>query len=88
MKKIETKEEMSAWLSKSKEGDRAEYYRGFLYTDRNTTGYDREKLRVADMAWSAYEQSRATLMQKRNGPDDYSYIIESFGLGPRLVAVK
>ena len=88
MKQINSEDEMMLWLAKSKEGERAEYYRGFLFTDRQMENKDRSKIKVAELAWNAYEQSRATLMQKRNGNDDYSYIIESFGLGGKLVVMK
>lgn len=88
MKQINSEDEMMLWLAKSREGERAEYYRGFLYTDRQMENKDQSKIKVAELAWNAYEQSRATLMQKRNGNDDYSYIIESFGLGGKLVVMK
>ena len=87
MKKIETIEEMMLWLSKSKEGDRAEYYRGYLLNDRQMPNTDTNKVKIADIAYQAYEQSRCTLTQKRNGYFDYSYIIESYGLGNRLVVI-
>jgi imidazoleglycerol phosphate synthase glutamine amidotransferase subunit HisH len=88
MKKINSADEMTLWLAKSKEGERAEYYRGYLLGDKQTVWADRNKIKIADMAWNAYEQSRATLMQKRNGEFDYSYIIESFGLGGKLMVMK
>lgn len=88
MKQIKSDDEMMLWLAKSREGERAEYYRGYLLADRQTALGDPKKINIADMAWNAYEQSRATLMQKRNGEFDYSYIIESFGLGGKLVVMK
>lgn len=88
MKQINSEDEMMLWLAKSREGERAEYYRGFLFADRQMENKDKSKIKVAELAWNAYEQSRATLMQKRNGNDDYSYIIESFGLGGKLVVMK
>lgn len=87
MKKIETIEEMLLFLKKSKEGERAEYYRGFLFTDRQVIPKNdkaRDRVTVADIAWKAYEQSRGTLVQKRNGPDDYSYIFQSYGHGHKM----
>lgn len=87
MKKLETIEEMMLWLRKSKEGERAEYYRGYLLNDRQTLNADKNKVKMADIAYQAYEQSRCTLIQKRNGDFDYSYIIESYGLGNRLMVV-
>lgn len=88
MKQINSDDEMMLWLAKSREGERAEYYRGYLLADRQMPGVDVKKVKVAEMAWNAYEQSRATLMQKRNGEFDYSYIIESFGLGGKLMVMK
>lgn len=88
MRKIETIEELTSWLTKSSEGDRAEYYRGYLLNDRQVMGKDKEKLKIAEMAWRAYEQSRVTLVQKKNGDFDYSYIMESYGLGKRLVVLQ
>jgi hypothetical protein len=49
---------------------------------------DKSKVQISELAWNAYEQSRATLLQKRNGDFDYSYIIESFGLGGKLMVMK
>lgn len=88
MKKINSDDEMMLWLAKSREGERAEYYRGYLLGDKQTALGDPKKIKIAELAWNAYEQSRATLMQKRNGEFDYSYIIESFGLGGKLVVMK
>jgi hypothetical protein len=88
MKQINSEDEMMLWLAKSKEGERAEYYRGYLLADRQTALGDLKKIKISELAWNAYEQSRATLMQKRNGDFDYSYIIESFGLGGKLMVMK
>lgn len=88
MKQINSEDEMTLWLAKSKEGERAEYYRGYLLADRQTALRNPVKINISELAWNAYEQSRATLMQKRNGDFDYSYIIESFGLGGKLMVVK
>jgi len=88
MKQINSEDEMMLWLAKSKEGERAEYYRGYLLADKQTYLADRSKIKISELAWNAYEQSRATLMQKRNGDFDYTYIIESFGLGGKLVVMK
>lgn len=88
MRKIETIEELTSWLTKSSEGERAEYYRGFLLNDRQVAGKDKEKLKIADMAWRAYEQSRCTLVQKKVGDFEYAYIMQSFGLGKRLMVLK
>lgn len=88
MKQINSEDEMMLWLAKSREGERAEYYRGYLLADRQMPNANKNKVKIAELAWNAYEQSRATLMQKRNGDFDYSYIIESFGLGGKLMVMK
>jgi hypothetical protein len=88
MKQIKSEDEMTLWLAKSRDLERAEYYRGYLLADRQTALGDPKKVKVTELAWSAYEQSRATLMQKRNGDFDYTYIIESFGLGGKLMVMK
>ena len=88
MKQIKSEDEMTLWLAKSKEGERAEYYRGYLLADRQMENADKSKIQISELAWNAYEQSRATLMQKRNGDFDYTYIIESFGLGGKLMVMK
>lgn len=85
MKKIDSIEAMKFFLRTSKAGERAEYYRGYLYGDRMAesiaNNIQRERLKIANMAYSAFESSKATLVQKRHGDNDYSYIIESFGVG-------
>ncbi len=58
------------WLASAKRGDRFQYYRGVLMhfdRDRDMPPPD------AYLAWAAYETGRATLLQKRNGKNDYSY---------------
>lgn len=84
MQKIESEDEMFIWLSKSKKGQRAEYYRGYLLGDKQMAWSDEQKIKISNLAWFAYEQSLAILIQKRIGDFDYSYIIESLGFGGKL----
>lgn len=84
MKKIETIEEMLAFLKTSREGERAEYFRGFLLDNRQDALFynaNREKIKVTDIAFEAYENSLCTLTQKKHGYGDYSYYIDSYGTG-------
>lgn len=85
MRKIETIEEMLLWLDKSRAGESAEYYRGFLYDDRqHRRKENKEGLKLADLAWKAYESSKVELVQKRNGDGDYSYIMQSLGVRSKI----
>jgi len=84
MREIKSIEEMLSFIKKSREGERAVYYRGFLFDDRNNKLLYlkiREQIKIANIAWKAYEQSLGTLVQKRNGDNDYSYIFQSYGVG-------
>lgn len=84
MREIKTIEEMLSFIKKSRDGERAVYYRGFLYDERQDAlvyFQKKEQIKVADIAYRAYEQSLGTLVQKRNGDNDYSYIFQSYGVG-------
>jgi DNA-directed RNA polymerase specialized sigma24 family protein len=73
--------ELCGWLGQAEPGDVLEYYRGFLVVDAIPHGSrlpekDRLELgRIARRAWWASERGLAHLIQRRHGPDDYSYII-------------
>jgi hypothetical protein len=73
--------ELCGWLGQAEPGDVLEYYRGFLVVDAIPHGsrlpeLDRVELgRIARRAWWASERRLAHLIQRRHGPDDYSYII-------------
>lgn len=58
------------WINTSFVGDVIEYYRGDLAYDKVTS--DQLKY-VAMEFWSAYENDKVTLYQKRHGDRDYSY---------------
>jgi len=69
-----------AWLGQASPGDTIEYHRGLLALDANidsqTPASDarRELARVARIAWRAAEKGLVHLVQRRCGPDDYSYL--------------
>lgn len=69
-----------AWVAQASPGDRLEYHRGLLALDvsdwsQNFAGYARRELnRVTHRAWWAAQQGLVHLVQRRNGPDDFSYI--------------
>jgi hypothetical protein len=72
--------EFCGWLGQAGPGETLEYYRGFLLVDASQHGgrlpeQDRVELtRVARRAWLASEQKLIHLVQRRHGPDDYSYL--------------
>ena len=78
---ILTEIELSGWLGQAAPGDSIEYHRGFLALDRSRAGgrlreQDAIELsRVAHHAWQAAELGLVHLVQRRNGPDDYSYLL-------------
>ena len=61
-------------------GDRIEYHRGLLAADRarglsSLANADRRELgAIADRTLALAEEGRLLLVQKRHGPDDYSYL--------------
>jgi hypothetical protein len=68
-------------LRQAEPGEMLEYYRGFLVVDAIPHGSrlpepDRAELnRVARRAIWAAERGIAYLVQRRHGPDDYSYLV-------------
>ena len=73
--------ELCRWLSDAPIGGVLEYHRGFLALDVNIEASrlpenDRAELsRVASAAMNAMAAAHAHLIQRRHGPDDYSYLI-------------
>lgn len=69
-----------AWIAQAEPGDCLEYHRGFLALDAGPDSQTpksderRELARVARIAWRAAEKRLVHLVQRRNGPDDYSYL--------------
>jgi hypothetical protein len=76
----QTEIDLLAWLGQAAVGDVLEYYRGFLAMDTFSHGshlaaHDRvELVRLAQRAWFASERGLIHLVQRRHGPDDYSYL--------------
>ena len=72
--------DLCGWIGQATPGDVLEYYRGFLAMDTfsqgsRLTGHDcAELVRLARRAWWASEQKLIHLVQRRHGPDDYSYL--------------
>lgn len=73
--------DLCAWLAQAEPGDALEYFRGFLSMDRCpsngrlATPEMAELVRVARRAMSGAESGLAHLVQRKNGPCDYSYLI-------------
>ena len=74
-------EQLCHWLGAARPGDRLCYHRGFLAVDcdpatSGLSGEDRAELhRLAQRALFAAETGLADLVQRRNGPGDFSYLI-------------
>lgn len=72
--------QLCAWIAQASPGDTLEYHRGFLALDASIDGQTpksdaRHELgRVARRAWWAAEQGLVHLVQRRNGPDDFTYL--------------
>ena len=81
MKTINDPVEFSAWLGKSKPGDKVKYYDGLLMKDRQhffaTTAFtDKipDTLATARSAWTAFTDGLVYLVQKRRDAFEYDYI--------------
>jgi len=76
-----TQAEMRTWLAGAKGGDILEYHRGVLTMDRLPQGSrlpanDRSELdRLARAVLAIAGSGRGYLLQRRNGKDDYSYLL-------------
>ena len=72
--------ELCAWVAQAAAGEVLEYHRGFLGLDRSACGRSmsvesRAVLsRTSNRAWQLAEQSLVHLVQRRLGPDSFSYI--------------
>jgi hypothetical protein len=74
-----TAERFRRWLMRSAPGASLEYHRGHLIWDRapasDLTRGERQALcRIADAALEAAERGLVHLVQRRNGPFDFSYL--------------
>ena len=73
--------DLCGWLGQAEPGETLEYYRGYLVIDAIPHGgrlpeQDRTELRrVARRALWASDRGIADLVQRRHGPDDYSYLV-------------
>ena len=69
-----------AWLGQAHPGAQLVYHRGLLALDASINSQTpksdvrHELARVARRAWWAAEQGLIHLLQRRNGPDDFTYL--------------
>lgn len=68
----------STWLAPAVPGARLEYHQGFLAVDRSPASglaedERREVTKLADTVLKAAQRGRVNLVQRRNGPADFSY---------------
>ena len=70
-----------AWLTQAEPGEMLEYYRGFLGIDRTEAGRvlgfkdRRDLVTTAKRALRLAEQDLVHLVQRRNGPGNFSYFV-------------
>ena len=81
-----TKTEFRAWLARARPGEQIEYHLGLLTWDRSPASGLTENARrvlggVADAALEASENRLVHLVQRRNGPLDFSYLAIKAGRG-------
>jgi hypothetical protein len=75
-------EQFRKWLRHARRKDRLVYYEGFIMFDRGSDNRDTrtaeqsEIARLADVVREAHESGFVTMIQKRNGPGNYSYIAQ------------
>ena len=75
------------WLLRAQPGQQLEYHRGMLTRDRSpasgmSDGNRRAVARIADAALQAAEDGLVHLVQRRNGPFDFSYVAVCADHGP------
>ena len=68
-----------AWVARANPGERLEYHRGFLTVDCSPASrlaeHDRRVLtELADAARKSADGDQVHLVQRRNGPTDFSYL--------------
>ena len=69
-----------SWVAQASPSESLEYHRGLLALDASDCSQSfeglrrRELNRVARRAWWAAEQGLVHLFQRRNGPNDFSYL--------------
>jgi hypothetical protein len=71
--------DLDRWFSTSSPGDRVSYFRGFLALDRGPgsrlgeeSGLELDRVATAVMAMAA--AGHVHLVQRRHGPNDYTYV--------------
>lgn len=74
----------SAWLARAVPGARLEYHQGFLTEDRSPASglaedERREVTKLADIVLKAAQRGRVHLLQRRNGPADFTYFANKAG---------
>lgn len=75
-----TETDLCGWIGQAAPGEVLEYFRGHLAMDTASkvsrlAECDRAELvRLARRAWWGSEQKLVHLVQRRHGPDDYSYL--------------
>ena len=76
-----TEAALCAWIGRAEPGDQLVYHTGFLAIDsaaesRFGTPAERKALRlVADRAWQLAHDGAVHLLQRRDGPGEYAYIV-------------
>jgi hypothetical protein len=80
-----------AWLQRAEPSACLEYHRGLLSVDRSPESDLSEERRralsrVADLALGAADRSQVHLVQRRNGPFDFSYLAIKASHGRRTLA--
>ena len=72
---------LCAWVGQAYPGEQLVYYTGFLALDTGpdsttlTPAAKRQLRAVADRAFQLFEQGLVHLVQRREGPGDYVYIV-------------
>lgn len=62
------------WIRDSRKGEVLVYHRGFLMADRQAFTIPNAIDKIARIMWSAYQEGRIVLVQKREGDACYDYI--------------
>lgn len=75
-----TEAQLCAWIGQATSGARIEYHRGFLAIDTVRASSDlvepvrKELVRIGRRVWWAAEKNLVHLVQRRLGPDRFSYL--------------
>ena len=76
-----TEAALCAWVGQASAGDRLVYFQGYLAIDTGPdstfgTPAERKALRlVANRAWQLAQDGAVHLLQRRDGPGEYAYIV-------------